>query len=117
MAELTVNAIPPSGIDPSANLIAADAAGDTVKKASGLIFVVDNADAGARTVTVAAPVANAVCGGYGQVPVEDIVISIPAGESRHFSIPSGYAVDGEFAITYDAVTATTVGVFVASPNA
>ena len=117
MAELTVQAISPSSIDPLANLTAADAAGNTVKVAGNLIFVVDNQDAGARTVTISAPVSSTNCSPYGQVTISDIVVAVPAGEAKYFTLPSGFASDGVFELAYDAVTSTSVGVFVASPNA
>lgn len=117
MAELTVQAISPDGIDPLANLAAADVAGDSVRKSNGLIIVVSNGDAGSHDVTFAAPVAEAGCGSYGQLPVSDIVVSVPAGEARYITVPSGYAVDGFLQWTYDGVTSVEVGVFVASPNA
>ena len=111
MAELTVLPITPDGLDTGANLVAADAAGDDVANAGGLLFVVDNADAGPHTVTVSAPVAEAVAGNYGVQAVADIVISVPASERREFVIPSGYAADNKFSLAYDDVTSVSVGVF------
>lgn len=112
MALLTVNSINQSGLDISATAVAADVAGDSVKSASDLMIYVENNDVGAHTVTVAKPQATAQCGNLGTLTVNDIVISVPAGEARSFTIPQGYSdASGNFAWTYDAVTSVTVGVF------
>lgn len=112
MAELTPIAITKVGFDLSSQLVAADVAGDTVQSTkSGVFFAVENADAGAHTVTVTAPVASAVCGNYGAVDIDDIVVTVGAGETQVFTLPVGYAEDGEFSLAYDAVTSVSVGVF------
>lgn len=112
MALLTVNSINQNGLDISATAVAADVAGDSVKAAGDLFFYVENNDVGAHTVTVAKPQATAKCGNLGTLTVNDIVISVPAGEARSFTIPQGYSdASGNFAWTYDAVTSVTVGVF------
>lgn len=112
MALLTVNNIDQAGLDISATAVAADVAGDSVKAASNLLIYVENNDAGAHTVTVAKPQATAQCGNLGTLTVNDIVISVPAGEARSFTIPQGYSdASGNFAWTYDAVTSVTIGVF------
>lgn len=113
MALLTVNSINQNGLDISATAVAADPSlTDSVKAAGDLFFYVENNDAGAHTVTVAKPQATAQCGNLGTLTVNDIVISVPAGEARSFTIPQGYSdASGNFAWTYDAVTSITVGVF------
>lgn len=115
MAELQYIATTPSGVN-DATLTAADVAGDSYPSDSNKFFKVANADASTHTVTIVAPTATAICGNLGKVTLEDIVISIPTLESRIFTLPTGYAVDGKFNFTYDAVTDVTIGGFALSPN-
>lgn len=115
MADLEYTSVTPSGVN-DATLTAADAAGDTFPSDTNKFFKVDNADASPHTVTVSVPVSDTVCGSYGKVSLSDIVISIPAGESRIFTLPLGYASGGKFTLTYDAVTSVTVGGFALSVN-
>lgn len=118
MAQLVVTAITKVGTDITADLVAADALlTDQVKTSSGLLMVVDNADAAPKVVTIAAPVPNINCAGYGQLPLTDIVHNVAAGERVFFTVPTGYAVDGQFVWTYDDVTSVTVGVFSLAPEA
>ncbi len=116
MAELQYIATTPTGVNDAA-LSAADAAGDSYPSDSNKFFKVANGDTATHTVTIAAPAATAICGNLGKVTLEDIVISVPTLESRVFTLPTGYAVDGKFNFTYDAVTDVTIGGFALSPNA
>ena len=76
------------------------------------MFYAKNADASPHTITIAAPVALANCGGFGELAVEDIVITLPAttGEQA-FVIPIGYSSNGLFSLVYDDVTSVTIGAF------
>lgn len=112
MAELTVTPITQDGVDQAAVAVAADVAGDSVRSSSGLFIHVINGDVGAHTATVAAPLASTICPPFGEVDVTDIVINIPAGEARSFTIPQGFSnASGDFAWTYDDVTSVTAAVF------
>ena len=107
MALLAVNAITQAGLELDTSAVAADVAGDSVTASSGLFIKVINGDASPHTVTVVKPVATVLCSPYGTVSLSDIPIVVPAGESRSFTIPAGYASEW----TYDAITSMTVGVF------
>lgn len=116
MADLTYTAIPPAGIN-DATLTAAEAGGDKFPAMTNVHIKVANGDASPHTVTITKPKADAICGNYGKLPLSDLVVTVPNGESRIFTVPIGYAdSDGKFALTYDAVTSVTVGGFVPSPN-
>ena len=112
MAILTVTPIDKTGVDLTATIVAAAAAGDSVAASSGLMFYAKNTDGSPHTVTIVAPVSAADCSPYGSLPVSNIVVSLPAttGEQA-FTIPLGYAVNGSFNLTYDAVTDVKVGVY------
>lgn len=115
MATLAYIAVTPDGIN-DATLTAADVLGDSFPADSGKFFKVANGDASPHTVTILAPSATTVCGNFGTVTLSDIVVTVPNGESRIFTIPTGYAADGKFTFAYDAVTSVTVGGFALSPN-
>ena len=111
MAALTVQGITKAGLDIRSNLTPAEVTGDTVAASGGLLFSVTNGDGSPHTVTVSAPVATTTCGGFGSLPVADIAIVVGATSSTEFVIPGGFAANGLFTITYDAVTSVEVGVF------
>ena len=112
MATLTVNTISKAGLDLLGSLVAADVAGDKVPSASGLLVVIDNADASSHTLTITKPVASTKTANYGSATVDDIAITVAAGDTRAFTVPPGYIdANGDFAWTYDAVTSVTIGVF------
>lgn len=112
MALLTVTAITKAGLNQDGAGVAADVAGDSVKSASGIFIEVTNGDASPHTATVAKPATSVSCPPYGSVTLADIVITVPAGETRSFTVPAGYAdSSANFAWTYDAITSMTVGVF------
>jgi len=117
MAELTVQPVTKAGIaDLLGALAAAAAAGDSVVSASGLLLVVNNADASPHTVTIPAPVDTTVAGSYGEVDVDDMTLVVAAGDAGAITIPLGYVSGaGVFSWTYDDVTDVTVGVFSLAP--
>jgi hypothetical protein len=115
MADLTYTSVTPDGVN-DATLTAADASGDTFPSDTNKLFKVANGDTSSHTVTIAAPVTETVCGSYGKVDLDDIVISVPAGESRVFVLPTGYTSGGKFNLTYDDVTSVTIGGFALSVN-
>lgn len=111
MALLSVTAITKAGLDKSAALVAAASGGDSVVASSGIFVEVKNGDAAAKTVTVARPSATITTDNFGSAALSDIAITIPAGETRSFTVPPGYADSNTFAWTYSAITSVTVGVF------
>lgn len=117
MAKLTVQNVTPAGLALSASLAAAAALGDSVDSSSGLVLVVENADAGSHTVTLTAPVATAQAGNYGQQTVADIAVAVAAGTTQLITIPAGFAELGVFSWTYDSETGVSVGVLSLTPDA
>jgi hypothetical protein len=113
MAELTVQSIAKAGVSGVvAALAAANVAGDSVKQASGLLIVMDNADSGPHTLTVARPSATVNCGNVGLAALSDIALVVAAGEIGFVNIPSGYVdAAGDLSWTYDAITSVSIGVF------
>ena len=112
MALLTVTAITKAGVNQDGAGVAADVAGDSVVSASGIFIEVTNGDASPHTATVTAPAATTTTTNFGSLPLTDIVITVPAGETRSFTVPSGYSdASANFAWAYDAITSVTVAVF------
>lgn len=111
MAILTPTKIQKSGI---ANLglilSSADAGGDQCIAGDGLIFVMKNSDSSTHTMTLVKPSATINTSSYGALGLTDITLVVGAGDIGMVVIPSGYADDGKYLFTYDAVTAVTVGV-------
>ena len=117
MALLTPTRISKAGIaDLLASLGAADAAGDSVVAANGLLVVMSNIDASPHTLTVAAPVATTRKAGFGDLSVSALNLTVAAGgDFGLITIPAEYAVSNEYSWTYDDVTGVTIGVFSLSP--
>lgn len=112
MALLSVTAITKAGLEQAGADVSAAAAGDSVVAASGIFIEITNGDASSHTATVAKPATTVDCPPYGSVALTDIAIVVPAGETRSFTIPLGYAnSSSNFAWTYDAVTSVSVAVF------
>lgn len=117
MALLAYIAIPSTGIALESSLVAADAGlSDTFPADTSKFFVVANGDVSPHTVTITPPVSSTVCGNFGSVDLDPRVITVPAGESQLFTIPSGYADTQLFTLVYDDVTSVTVGGFALAPN-
>lgn len=106
MAELTVQSITDSGLNPS--YAAADAAGDSFESnGTSTFFHVKNGDASAHTVTVASQVTDPPAG----TAADDLAVSVPAGEERMigpFPRSAYHDANGLVQATYDAVTGMTV---------
>lgn len=88
-------------------LVAATAGGDTIAvDGPGVILIVKNGDASAKTVTVVRPGTT-----YGTND-PDIAKTLAAGETGYLGpIPVDFAdANGLVAVTYSAVTSVTVGV-------
>ena len=116
MAELTVRSVTKAGInDLSTALASADAVGDSVKQAQELLIVMENADSGAHTLTVAAPIATTECGNFGELPVADLTLVVAAADIGILTIPAGYGDGVDFSWTYDDVTSVKIGVFSLAP--
>lgn len=117
MATLSITPITKAGIaDLVAALAAADIAGDTVDSSSGILIVMDNADGGPHTLTIAAPSATANCGNLGELDVDPITLVVAAGTTGVLTVPLGYTdASNNFTWTYDAVTSVTIGVFSLAP--
>lgn len=116
MAILTVTNVSKAGLaDVSGALTAADAAGDQVPRAGGLLIAFENGDTSAHTVTVTRPVPTTPVAGYGDLPVADLTLTIAAGDIGFLAIPTKYADGANFSWTYDAVTSLSVGVFSLAP--
>ncbi|MCX4686765.1 hypothetical protein OG401_21030 [Kitasatospora purpeofusca] len=107
MAALTVTAVPiAGGISLSDNLVAAAAGGDTAPTGPGRVLAVKNADASSHTVTLATP------GTVNGLTVQDATVTVPAGKVSLIPLARVFAgASGRAALTYDAVTSLSVGVF------
>lgn len=117
MALLTVTPITKAGIaDLPGALVAADAAGDSVVSSTNLTIYMANGDVAPHTLTVAAPTSSVNCGGYGELPVDPLTLTVAASGLGTIAVPSQYVdSSGNFAWTYDAVTSVTVGVTSVAP--
>ncbi len=107
MAALVLHTVPVAGgASVTANLTAASAGGDTAPVGPGRVLAVRNADAAPHTVTIATP------GTVSGLAVADAVMPVAAGATSLIPLVAAMrGTDGRAHITYDAVTAVTVGVF------
>ena len=107
MVALTLNTAPVAGGKSiTDNLVAATALGDSAPVGPGRFLVVKNSDASSHTATVVTP------GTVAGLGVADATLVVPAGKIGLLPLPRLFAgADGRAAITYDAVTTVTVGVF------
>ncbi|NIU01084.1 MAG: hypothetical protein GWN01_09210 [Nitrosopumilaceae archaeon] len=110
MADLTVQEISQTGLNPS--FAAAAAGGDSYLNDDRTFFVIKNADASSHTVTLTAQRTTFEITGFGTVTFSDIVVAVPASEERWIKAPPAVYNDGNGKVqaTYDAVTSITVGV-------
>lgn len=111
MAAVTVRTPTLAGVNPSP--AAASAGGDTVANPRGNVLIrVNNGSVGAVDVTLAVG-PNATRPADGTYPAhtyENIVVSVPAGESRVIGpVPPAYNnASGQVAVTYEDTTSVTV---------
>ncbi|CAL9457265.1 hypothetical protein SUDANB15_02545 [Streptomyces sp. enrichment culture] len=108
MAVLPTNTVPvASGVeDIDTKLTAAASGGDNAEVGSGKFLVVKNGGTGNRTITIATP------GTRSGLAVSDGVYDAPAGKYTLVPLADVFrGANGRAAITYDAVTSVTVGVF------
>ncbi|MFK4096727.1 hypothetical protein [Streptomyces anthocyanicus] len=108
MAALQTSLVPiASGIeDIDTRLTAAASGGDTAEVGSGKFLIIKNGDAGDHTVTVASP------GTQRGLAISNGVYDAPAGAYTLVPLADVFrGANGRAAITYDAVTSVTVGVF------
>lgn len=91
---------------------ACDILGDTVIYTSDTLVEITNGDASPHQVTI--PVIDSACECAGaQATLSNIVVSIPAGESRVFQVTDHYNsnVSGGITFNYDAVTSMTISAY------
>ena len=110
MAQLTVQEPTQAGIAPT--YAAASAGGDTVVVNSRTFLHVKNTGS---QITVTIPKARSVLNqaDFGDVPISDIVVVIPAttGDKMIALDPGGHAPGGIASIGYSSATGVTVGAF------
>lgn len=107
MAALDITVVPVNGgIGLEDSAVAASAGGDTAPVGPGRFLYVMNGDAVAHTATVATP------GTVAGLPLPEVAVGVPAGESAVVPLTTVFrGVNGRASITYDAVTAMSVAVF------
>lgn len=107
MAALTTNVAPLTGIRFDDKLVAAAGGGDTAQCGAGVLLAVKNGDASPHTVTIVTP------GTVDGLAVADRAVVVAAGQTFVIPLTDRYRnpSTGRAAISYDGVTAVTVGVF------
>lgn len=105
MAELTVQDVDHSGLEPDAGLQGADAGGDTWLNTGREMFRVVNGSGGEINVTVDA------VRDCNQGFDHDAQVAVPAGEERWLGPFATARFGANPSVTYDAVTSVTVGVY------
>lgn len=112
MAELAIQEFDRTG---AITLSAAASAGDTFKGVPGNIIVARNADSSTATITITAvndPL-NTVEAGSLDIPNITVVVPAVSGAVsgvKVIHVPSAYVSAGVVSMTYDSVTALTIGV-------
>jgi len=120
MAQLSVNLIDDAGVAIDANTVSAEAGGDSfLNRSNGRTFLlVENTDASSHDVTLTAQQTEVQKDGFGTLDIGDVVVSVPAGESRLIAVPPGSFNDSEGLVqaSYSDQTGMNVGAFrVANP--
>jgi hypothetical protein len=108
MAQLATTSLPVAGGGSITDaLVAAAAGGDSAAVGEGRFLVVKNGDAGSHTVTLSTP------GTVKGVAIAEVAVVVAAGKTSAIPLSAVLFKDatGRAAITYDAVTSVTVGVF------
>ncbi|GGR37969.1 hypothetical protein GCM10010497_46070 [Streptomyces cinereoruber] len=107
MAALPIVLVPVAGgVSLEGSDIAASSGGDTAPVGAGRFLYVRNGGASSRTVTIATP------GTVSGLPIADVTVAVPAGESKILPLTSLVrGANGRAALSYDAVTDLTVACF------
>lgn len=108
MAALTTTVVPLTGSQMDAALVAATSGGDTALTGAGVFLALKNADSASHTVTLATPQTV-----DGDLAVADRTVTVAAGKTEFIPLTARYRdpATGRAALTYDAVTSVSVGVF------
>lgn len=105
MADLTIQTIVRTGLNPSFS--AAAAGGDTLTNDGRTFLHVKNGDASEHTVTIASRVTNAPAG----TTVSNLAVAVPAGGERLIGPLQKSAFNNaqnKVSLSYDAVTSVTI---------
>lgn len=94
----------------AAGMVAATVTGDTVHPKPNGCLHVKNAGGSPVTVTIPATVDNFSQAGFGDIPIEDIVVVVPAttGDMYIYIPTQSHGSGGSSSIGYSAVTSVTV---------
>lgn len=105
MAVLTAQDAPVAGLD-TVSWTPASASGDEAPTGTGMVLLVRNDDAAAHTLTLATP------GTVRGIPVQDVDVTIPAGEVAVVPLSSVYRNPAlrRAALSWDGVTSVDVAV-------
>lgn len=105
MAVLVAQAAPVAGLD-TIVWTPADAGGDEAPTGTSMVLLVRNDDAVSHTLTVVTP------GTVRGIPIEDVTVTIPAGEVAVVPMASIYRAPAtrRAALSWDAVTSVEVAV-------
>ncbi|OFW99176.1 MAG: hypothetical protein A3E78_14200 [Alphaproteobacteria bacterium RIFCSPHIGHO2_12_FULL_63_12] len=111
MADLSVQFIVQAGITPA--FAAAAAGGDTFVNTPRTFVEAKNANAASRTITIAKQISSITLGELGTVSLADISVVVPAltGDKMFFVPARSHSPSGRAAMSYDAATDLTLGVF------
>ncbi|MGW1278018.1 hypothetical protein ACWD4V_13840 [Streptomyces tsukubensis] len=107
MAALSIVQVPiATGVSVEGSDVPASAGGDTAPVGPGRFLYVRNGDAASKTVTIATP------GTVSGLPIPDVAVPVPAGESALIPLATLFrGPTGRAAITYSAVTGVSVAAF------
>lgn len=108
MALLATQDITQTGTTPT--YASANASGDSMVADGRTFLHVKNASGGAITVTITAAVSSLNQSGFGDIPISNIAVSVPAttGDKLIAVPPASHAPGGIATITYSGVTSLTV---------
>lgn len=108
MAQLTTQEITQDGIGPT--YASATSTGDTFIADGRTFLHVKNGGGSPVTVTVTAVRASVGLAGFGDIPIDDISVSVPAttGDKMIAVDPAGHASAGVATVTYSGVTSLTI---------
>lgn len=107
MAALLTHAVPLTGLQLDAQLVAATSGGDTAQTGVGVFLAVKNGDASSHTVTLVTPATV-----DGDLTISDRTVTVTAAKTELIPLTDRYRdpSTGRASITYDAVTTVTVAV-------